>query len=61
MTVIKEYQCNFCHNKIKSEADGYGFNWFANKHGGILRLCETENHICNICLRALTEAGNKIL
>ena len=58
MTTLREYQCNFCKNRIKclnpetQEMDGIGFYWANDNKLVQRRLHEVENHLCRACVEA---------
>lgn len=61
MTVKREYICNFCNNLNFGKPEIYGTFWSADKSLLIKGKNQSENHLCETCLDAITNAWSDYL
>ena len=62
MTTKRKYYCNFCNVEIGEEIDGIAVKWVTYPNGElehVFLLSDAENHICNVCLKAIKQVVDK--
>ncbi len=59
MVVKREYICNFCRNTHFDDAGLYGALW-VGKELSLLHCNKAENHLCETCIEAISEANRQL-
>lgn len=57
------YNCNLCHSDIKDDNYGRGIYWAserANDKLEIRQLANSENHLCNKCIKSIVKEFSQI-
>lgn len=58
--IKKEYICNFCRNTHYDHAEIYGTLWLTEELS-IVDKSKSENHLCETCLDAISNAYEDFL